>query len=487
MAANGGVGTENSSYPTADPWKSRVAVARSGGRSFAYRPDRVLVARGPWERLPAAARTKLLEKLGVGDTPAEVADQYADGPVVLTGIADPVRAAWLLRDEGLVAQVDHVFFGTPAESSGVHGAPVMFGGVHGVPVMFGGVEGAPVMFGGVGGAPVMFGGVGGAPVMFGGVGGAPVMFGAGGACCQCCPGDVGPPSGSPPAPRTSTVGPADVPELGGGDGTCRVVVVDTGLAADHFMPAGLRAQSVGSGARDEPDVDDDKQLDAAAGHATFIAAVIEQLAPGATVEVRQVLTTFGDGSDSDVGAALRALVDDPPDVVNLSFAGYSEGDVAPLAIRDAVAQLVAKGTAVVAAAGNDATCRPAWPASLDGVVSVGALGPFGAAWFTNHGPWVRACAPGVDVVSRFFSEPSSPAATEANDVTAIQTIHDWASWSGTSFAAPIVAGVIARAVLAGWSAAQAVARVIDDPGLVRLAGLGTIVNERPHFSAPPSV
>ena len=333
------------------------------------------------------------------------------------------------------------------------------------------------MFGGVGGAPVMFGGVGGAPVMFGGAG-------AGGAFCCYCPVDVGPPSGSPLAPRTSTVRPADVPELRSVSGIdtpkCRVVVVDTGLAADFFKPAGLQAQSTGSGIRDEPDADNDSNLDAAAGHGTFIAAVIEQLAPGATVDVLQVLTTFGEGSDSDVGAALWALVDQKPQVVNLSFAGYSEGDVAPLAIREAVAQLVANGTAVVAAAGNDATCRPAWPASLDGVVSVAALGPSGPAWFTNHGPWVRACAPGVDVVSRFFRAPSTQAEDDQNDFKALGKIVDWASWSGTSFAAPIVAGVLARAVLTGWTPAQAVARVIDDPGLVRLAGLGTIVNERPY-------
>ena len=39
---------------------------------------------------------------------------------------------------------------------------------------------------------------------------------------------------------------------------------------------------------------------------------------------------------------------------------------------------------------------------------------------------------------------------------------------GTSFAAPIVAGVLAGAVLAGWAPGQAVARASDDPGLLRL-------------------
>jgi len=477
VTANGELGPnrDDGGASPADPWVDRVAVARSAGRSFAYRPDRMLCARGPWNRLPGSTRTDLLQLIG-GPSPAVEGDSDVRGPLVLTGVADPVSAARHVRDEGVEAQVDHVFFATQVESGGVHGSPVMFGGVHGSPVMFGGVHGSPVMFGGVHGSPVMFGGVHGSPVMFGGV------EGLGGACGWCRI-DMGPPSGPATAPRKSTVRPSAAPKTmptqAGGTGACRVVVVDTGLAADPFLPAGLRAQSAGRGIRDEPDADDDGNLDPAAGHATFIAALVEQLAPDARVEVRQVLSTFGDGSDSDVADTLWTLVDDPPDVVNLSFAGYSESDVAPLAIRNAVAELVARGTAVVAAAGNDATCRPAWPASLDGVVGVGALGPAGPAWFTNHGPWVRACAPGVDVVSRFFEVPISPAASQQSDVKALTEVARWAAWSGTSFAAPIVAGVLARAVLAGATPEQAVARLIDDPDLVRLAGLGTIINERP--------
>jgi hypothetical protein len=86
-----------------------------------------------------------------------------------------------------------------------------------------------------------------------------------------------------------------------------VVVVDTGLADAPFLQAELN-QVGGSGARDESDADDDGNLDPAAGHATFIAAIVGWLAPGATVEVRQVLSTFGDGSKSDVAATLRGLL-----------------------------------------------------------------------------------------------------------------------------------------------------------------------------------
>ena len=56
----------------------------------------------------------------------------------------------------------------------------------------------------------------------------------------------------------------------------------------------------------------------------------------------------------------------------------------------------------VASAGNDASCRPTWPACLGHVFGVGAAGVDGPAPFTNYGPHVEACAPGVDIVSTFL-------------------------------------------------------------------------------------
>jgi len=137
-------------------------------------------------------------------------------------------------------------------------------------------------------------------------------------------------------------------------------------------------------------------------------------------------------------------------------------------MTDEIAVIQAQGTVVVASAGNDASCRPSWPAALPGVVSVGALSPWGVAPFTNYGSWVRACAPGVGVISRFFTGGGV-----VKDYGA-----GWAAWSGTSFAAPIVAGVLAHSVnVDGISPQQAVARHVDEPHLFRLAGLGTVVND----------
>ena len=261
--------------------------------------------------------------------------------------------------------------------------------------------------------------------------------------------------------------------------SCEVLVLDTGLAATTFLPSffgdvkPLRMNDV-----DHPDESGDGYIDPVAGHGTFIAGIIERLAPAATIRIERVLTTFGDGDDAAIGGALERVLDlvPLPDIISLSLSAYTEDDRAPAAIAGAVAKLQDHGVVIVASAGNDATCRPAWPAALPDVVSVGAIGPYGPAPFTNFGAWVRACAPGVDVVSKYFRNADDGAGTlPAN--TDLKDFHGWATWSGTSFSAPFVAGVLAREVITrDISAEDAVTRIIDEPSLLRLPLLGTVVN-----------
>jgi hypothetical protein len=129
----------------------------------------------------------------------------------------------------------------------------------------------------------------------------------------------------------------------------------------------------------------------------------------------------------------------------------------------------------VAAAGNDGTCVPMYPAALPGVIGVGALDEDGeAAPFTNYGPWVRASTLGTDVVSMFFEDfDGKDPPVEGADPDQFQ---GWARWSGTSFAAPRGAAARARARGEGADAAAAVAEVIGDPELPRIPMLGTVVD-----------
>jgi hypothetical protein len=256
-----------------------------------------------------------------------------------------------------------------------------------------------------------------------------------------------------------------------------IVVIDTGLAAPDFRPHALDGVEYYAGRaqhQEMPDANLDGKVDPVAGHGTFIAGIIERIAPGCLLEVHGLLTGHGAAKETDVALTFEALLAreaGPPKLVNVSFGGYAGTEMGRL--REAVRALQAAGTVIVASAGNDATCWPTYPAAFSGVVSVGAVGPYGPAPFTNYGPWVRACAPGVDIVSTFFTNLEPPL-----DMADYDT---WVRWSGTSFAAPAVVGALARAMRAGLDGEEAVDRLIDDPGLLRIPDLGTVVNQRPWF------
>ena len=176
-------------------------------------------------------------------------------------------------------------------------------------------------------------------------------------------------------------------KAGGATGP-RVVVLDTGLAASPYdHPVMGPCVACPSGADDvpdrHPDPAGDDRLDPAAGHGTFIAGLVLQVEPRAQVSVHRVLSGLGDGDEAAIAQAIEALAGQV-DVLNLSFSGYTLEHPALLAA--AVRRVQAAGALVVASAGNDATCRPTFPASLPDVVSVGAVGPGGPAPFSNYGP-----------------------------------------------------------------------------------------------------
>jgi hypothetical protein len=268
----------------------------------------------------------------------------------------------------------------------------------------------------------------------------------------------------------------------------RILVLDTGLADPAYRPALLNAPGRLSGDADLPDValidesgtivwPPDDYLDPVAGHGTFIAGIIEQLAPGCTITVRGLVNPLGDVAESVVVGALYDAANEPaamrPDIVSCSFGGPAESQ--PAALASAVAKVQLAGIVVVASAGNEGTAEPQYPAALDGVVGVGALGPDGPTPWTNYGTWVDACAPGLDLVSSFFTgfDGAFPRVnTEDPD-----SFDGWARWSGTSFAAPVVVAALAREIILGTcTAKEAVTRVIDSPSALRIRCLGTVVN-----------
>ncbi len=229
---------------------------------------------------------------------------------------------------------------------------------------------------------------------------------------------------------------------------------------------------------DEPDDDGGGFLDFEGGHGTFISGIVRQLCPDAEVHTAGVLSSFGDGDVAGVTAAYERIlrVAGPFDIVVMSFGGYMTEDDGRLFGR-ALRRLIGDGLGI-SAAGNQSTSRRYFPAALPDVVGVGALGQDGRAWFSNFGGWVDACAPGIDVISTFFTsytedryrQEAPPIDDPGREFTG------YARWSGTSFSAPKVAGVIAQEMYLTDTPARDVWDRLSSYQRYRYPDLGTVFN-----------
>lgn len=266
--------------------------------------------------------------------------------------------------------------------------------------------------------------------------------------------------GGPAGPPTIThAGPPPPPAPEPGARPMTVVVLDTGITGHPWFSGRAWFGGLTSDQMEILDANHDHRLDSVAGHGTFVAGVLEQHAPSATLRIERVLGSDGVCDEVDLIETLHRLGADPNrsvDVVNMSFGGFTHDDRASSAVAGAVAALGPR-TVLVAAAGNDGVDRPFWPAALDGVIAVGALDAGGRerAAFSNHGGWVDTWAPGEDVWGAFVAPGRELPRHPSDDRTY------YARWSGTSFAAPAVSGAIARrAAQLGCTAGRAAAELL---------------------------
>ncbi|HEV7652477.1 MAG TPA: S8 family serine peptidase [Actinophytocola sp.] len=234
-----------------------------------------------------------------------------------------------------------------------------------------------------------------------------------------------------------------------------------------------------------------------AGHGTFIAGLVRQIAPDAELAVARVMAGDGVAYESDLLAALEKLADqvraaqarggnpaDMVDVLSLSMGYYIESaqDVSETGeFTRLLHELADLGVLVVAAAGNNATARPFYPAALattpppgggQPVLSVGALNPNGSkAFFSNQAPWVRAWATGAGVVSTFPKLRGSMGPAQAireldrESMDPDDFTSGFALWHGTSFAAPQAAAVLAN---------KLVGQADADPGRLRMGDVSRV-------------
>lgn len=219
------------------------------------------------------------------------------------------------------------------------------------------------------------------------------------------------------------------------------------------------------------------ELADAYGHGTFIAGIIRQAAPRARVLAIKAVHSDKIGYSGDALIALREILnrvidaqdnnrqDLMVDVVSFSAGYYDEWNGTPDLVH-VLDGLICRGVVVVAAAGNEATDRPFYPAALatrrevknggPQVIGVGALNPDGTtALFSNEDLWVTAWASGVNVVSLYPPETDGSETPERAlpakkrySLDPDKFTGEYAVWSGTSFATPLVAAEVANRILA---------------------------------------
>lgn len=282
--------------------------------------------------------------------------------------------------------------------------------------------------------------------------------------------------GGGPHGRPAPAGDMPVPTVGG-DGARPVTVgiLDTGVDPHPWFQSQPWYLACTEAQHEALNEALDHDLESESGHGTFIAGLIMQEAPSAYLRFERVLSPAGVTDEVELLNGLDRIEKqtraegDHLDILNLSLGCYTFDDRPSPVLCDAMSRL-GQRTLIVAAAGNFDSDRPYWPAALKEVCAVGALtqtssGEPERASFSNYGWWVDAAAPGVKLKSAFLTHGSE----EGKD------FHGYAKWSGTSFAAPVVAGRIAALMSAKDMSVRDAATELLDPAGTRIPDLGVVV------------
>ncbi|MBW2395339.1 MAG: S8 family serine peptidase [Deltaproteobacteria bacterium] len=241
------------------------------------------------------------------------------------------------------------------------------------------------------------------------------------------------------------------------------------------------------------------------GHGTFVAGLIGAstnngigiagINPHALIMPLKALNDFGHTRASHLAEALVYAADHGAQVINLSVGGKNLTRAERLAIDYAHG----KGAIVVAAAGNEAVDVLDWsPAGLEHVIAVGASDSTDAhAVFSNWGAGIDLVAPGTDVLSlrarRSDLMQDIPGVRYEIGEGFVGEDRRYYRASGTSFSAPIVAGVASLLLSKQPSLTPDEvermlvhsARDIGVPGVDQYTGYG-LVDARAALAADPA-
>jgi serine protease len=252
-----------------------------------------------------------------------------------------------------------------------------------------------------------------------------------------------------------------------------VAVIDTGILSRHpdlarqlvpgydFISNPERALD-GNGIDSDPeDVGDGGELGSSSFHGTHVSGTIAAasdnsigvagVAWNARVMPLRVLGLEG-GSTYDVEQAIRfaaGLPNDsgtspqrPADIINLSLGGAPFSQSTQTLFND----VRAAGIVVVAAAGNEGSNTPAYPAAYNGVISVSAVdSQRNVTAYSNFGSTIDIAAPGgnngVDINGDGYPDGILSTGGSVSTSGAINFVYSFLN--GTSMASPHVAGVLA--------------------------------------------
>lgn len=187
-------------------------------------------------------------------------------------------------------------------------------------------------------------------------------------------------------------------------------------------------------------------------HGTFVAGIASAATNNTTgiagtgwrcrILPLKAVDTAGKFQLAAITGAFGYAIDNGASVLNMSFGGRDPG--LPEYFQALVDDALSAGIVCVAAAGNDTSDVPSYPAACDSVIAVGATDENSQrTYFSNYGYWVDLSGPGQDIWSticrNYTFDPTS--AIIYQFFFGWDGVNPYMYASGTSMAAPVVSGI----------------------------------------------
>lgn len=206
-------------------------------------------------------------------------------------------------------------------------------------------------------------------------------------------------------------------DISKGSGSVIVGVVDSGVNMNHPDLKGKVIKTMNTQS-DGPN------------HGTHVAGIISAVTnnsigvAGIGYSVKLISVDTSSGTKLNISRAIEGIkwaTDNGAGVINMSWSGSGSSNT----LQNAINYAWSKGVVLVAAAGNSGNNKREIPAAYPHVISVAATTSNDKlASFSTRGGWVTVAAPGASILSTVGS-------------------NDYISYSGTSMASPVVAGLAA--------------------------------------------